>query len=567
MCLISAAIASVVKAQSSAVRQFTRDGGGIVVERVTRSRAGDFRVRFHAEHGVAIDAAAVAGAVVRAPELLEVVATPPVLHVRPAEWFLRSVIETETCTLPAYEGISWSLGFSDPNLNKPLHLGHLRNNFVGMAISRMLELAGAHVSRSAMHSDWGIHICQAAAAYLTYGNGATPASTGTKPDHFVGSQYARFHHENVAQRRQAGVDGSDMDASGPVTPLERRAVALLRDAAAGDVAAASVIEQMTAWCQAGVTETYGRIGTDLVPYRERPTTERGVRAVHAALASGHCRRRADGSVYLDLTAAGLGEPTLLRSDGTPVVFVQWFGLDIGRYGDNRFDRMVQIGGNEWKPGQAVYRALLECLGADWLPRWKSIHYGMVNLRDGKMKSRTGSVVDADSLLDELVGEVRAGTMLEGTSGDAENLALGVLKYFLLRHRRGHDVTFERKALSGEAARRFGDVLNLRATCADAGAVGPPEEPGWEGEHRQLLLHLSQFGAHLDRALAEFDPALMARFLDELVALTSTPRRLPRPLAALIRRSIDDSLRALNIAPATDEDAPPATPFAGLATVP
>nr|MDQ3757946.1 arginine--tRNA ligase [Actinomycetota bacterium] len=372
-------------------------------------------------------------------------AAPPGVFVLPTIGFLARRLAAAVAEHGPYpprppEAVPPTLAFtfSDPNMNKPLHLGHFRNIVIGMSITRLLEAQGSPVDVQALHSDWGIHIAQAVHGWLRWGEGGTPESTGTKSDHFVGRFYARFHQESARQREEAGLDEDTP------TELEREAAALLQRMQDGDPEANEANTRITAWVEAGVAATYERTGCafDHI-WRERQTTHLGVQAVRNALERGVCVQREDTSVYLDLSDRGLGTVTLLRSDATPVVYTQWFGVDLARYPGMPFDHILQMSGQEWAPGETVYTEVARDLGGDWVGKWTHFYYGMVTLTGGKMSSRAaGSTVLVDELLDDLVAWF-------GDTGDAECAAAALTRFHFLAPKRLKDVVYSEETLRDE----------------------------------------------------------------------------------------------------------------------
>ncbi len=325
--------------------------------------------------------------------------------------------------------------FSSPNTNKPLHLGHLRNDALGMSISRILEACGAEVRKVSIINDRGIHICKSMLAYMKYGEGKTPESENIKSDHFVGNWYVRY---------------SQMEKENPT--VEEEARELLRKWEAGDSETVALWKKMNSWALEGMKETYQRTGIEFDTYYfESDTYLVGKAEVLKGLEKGLFYREEDGSVWADLTNDGLDKKLLLRKDGTSVYMTQDFGLAIMRHGDWNFDRLVYVVGNEQRYHFQVLFLLLKRLGYEWSRNLYHLSYGMVNLPEGKMKSREGTVVDADDLVDSLRGMVleemadkdRTGA-LSNAEDVAEKVAMGAIHYYLLQSSPFRDMMFNPK---------------------------------------------------------------------------------------------------------------------------
>jgi arginyl-tRNA synthetase len=353
---------------------------------------------------------------------------------RAAKAILDAVFDRDKdfCQSDTLKGRRVMVEFSSPNTNKPLHLGHLRNNALGESVSRILAACGAEVFKVSIINDRGIHICKSMLAYAEKFDGQTPETAGKKSDHFVGDCYVAFH----------AVSKTDEGAEG-------RARELLRKWEAGDRETAALWKTMNGWAVDGIKETYRRCGISFDKYYfESETYLRGKEEVLKGLEKGIFYREADGSVWADLEAENLGKKTLLRNDGTSLYMTQDFGTAILRHEDWPFDRLVYVVGNEQRYHFQVLFTLLSRLGFAWARDLYHLAYGMVNLPDGKMKSREGTVVDADDLIDSLrelaLTEIRGKDREEavGSAGDvAEKIALGALHYYLLQVTPEKDMLF------------------------------------------------------------------------------------------------------------------------------
>lgn len=335
--------------------------------------------------------------------------------------------------------------YSSPNTNKPLHLGHVRNNLLGYSIAQIQEANGWKVVKTNIVNDRGIHICKSMLAWLKFGNGETPESSGKKGDHLIGDYYVRFDKEYKKQIAELTAGGMDEETAKREAPLMLEAQEMLRKWEANDPEVRALWAKMNEWVYAGFDETYRRMGVSFDKiYYESNTYLEGKSEVEKGLASGAFYRREDGSVWADLTKDGLDEKLLLRSDGTSVYMTQDIGTAKLRFQDYPIDKMVYVVGNEQEYHFKVLSILLDRLGFPFGKELVHFSYGMVELPNGKMKSREGTVVDADDLMDKMVADAlkinedRAtqSPSLEGRDGErfeiARKVGLGALKYFILK---------------------------------------------------------------------------------------------------------------------------------------
>ncbi|MDR2028860.1 MAG: arginine--tRNA ligase [Treponema sp.] len=405
--------------------------------------------------------------------------------------------------------------FSSPNTNKPLHLGHLRNDVLGESISRILAACGAEVRKVCIINDRGVHICKSMLAYRTYGQGKTPESEGVKSDHFVGDWYVKFH---AMSKENPGA--------------EEQAQEMLRQWEQGDRETVALWEKMREWTVKGMKETYERTGVSFDQYYyESQTYLSGREEVLKGLDRGIFYREEDGSVWVDLTAEKLDKKVLLRKDGTSLYITQDFGTAIHRHRDWPFDRLIYVVGSEQQYHFQVLFTILKKLGFDWAENLYHLSYGMVNLPEGKMKSREGTVVDADDLLDSLkalaLQEIRDKDReaAVGDSGEtAEKIALGALHYYLLQVSPLKDMLFdpqESLAFNGNTgpylqymgARISSMLRKEEGSAAARGAVVPALLSGdaeWE-----LLKTLAAYPESIAAAAARMDPSLLTAYLYEL----------------------------------------------------
>ena len=333
--------------------------------------------------------------------------------------------------------------YSSPNTNKPLHLGHVRNNLLGYSIAQIQEANGWKVVKTNIVNDRGIHICKSMLAWLKFGNGETPESSGKKGDHLIGDYYVRFDKEYKKQIAELMAAGKDEETAKKEAPLILEAQEMLRKWEANDPEVRALWAKMNSWVYAGFDETYKRMGVSFDKiYYESNTYLEGKSEVEKGLASGQFYRREDGSVWADLTKDGLDEKLLLRSDGTSVYMTQDIGTAKLRFQDYPIDKMVYVVGNEQEYHFKVLSILLDRLGFPFGKELVHFSYGMVELPNGKMKSREGTVVDADDLMDKMVEDAKEISRdkvntLQGITEDEANeiarkVGLGALKYFILK---------------------------------------------------------------------------------------------------------------------------------------
>ena len=342
--------------------------------------------------------------------------------------------------------------FSSPNTNKPLHLGHLRNDVLGESISRILAACGSQVRKVCIINDRGIHICKSMLAYKEHGQGKTPESEGVKSDRFVGNWYVCFNTELKKEAEELIKAGADKDAAEAQTQSMKKAQELLRNWEAGDGETVELWKKMNSWAIEGMKKTYERTGVSFDKYYfESETYMLGKDEVLKGLERGIFFRQEDGSVAVDLTEEKLDKKILLRNDGTSIYITQDFGTAINRHKDWPFDKMIYVVGSEQQYHFKVLFILLDKLGYPWAKSLHHLSYGMVNLPEGKMKSREGTVVDADDLINSLrdmaLSEIREKGREEEV-GDpqevAEKIALGALHYFLLQPSPVKDMLFDPK---------------------------------------------------------------------------------------------------------------------------
>ena len=343
--------------------------------------------------------------------------------------------------LPA-TGKTVMVEFSSPNTNKPLHLGHVRNNLLGWSVSKLLEACGHKVVKVNLVNDRGIHICKSMLAWLKCGNGATPESTGKKGDHLIGDYYVKFNDLLKAEVKELVAGGMDEEEAEKNAPILREAQEMLVKWEHGDPEVVALWKKMNGWVYEGFDKTYESLGIkfDRI-YYESQTYKNGKTLVAEGRKKGVFYRRDDGSVWCDLTGDGLDEKLLLRKDGTSVYMTQDLGTAQQRYDEYKFDELIYVVGNEQNYHFQVLKLILKKLGFGWSDAIYHLSYGMVELPEGKMKSREGTVVDADDLIEKMYATAKETSLelgkLEGMP-EAEQeelfrmLGLGALKYFIIK---------------------------------------------------------------------------------------------------------------------------------------
>ncbi|GHT48919.1 arginine--tRNA ligase [Bacteroidia bacterium] len=426
--------------------------------------------------------------------------------------------------------------YSSPNTNKPLHLGHIRNNLLGYSISEILKATGNRVVKTNIVNDRGIHICKSMLAWKTWGNGETPESTGKKGDHLIGDYYVKFDQEykkELAELEAAGLTKKEAEER---SSLMAEAREMLRKWEAGDFETVSLWETMNSWVYAGFEETYKALGVDFDKiYYESQTYLEGKEKVLEGLAKGVFYKKEDGSVWADLTSDGLDEKLLLRSDGTSVYMTQDIGTAKLRFDDYPINKMVYVVGNEQNYHFQVLSLLLDKLGFAFGKGLVHFSYGMVELPEGKMKSREGTVVDADDLIAEMIQTAKDTSKelgkLDGYTEEEANevakiVGLGALKYFILKVDPRKNMVFNPKEsidFNGNtgsfiqyAYARIQSVLR-RVGANHYSPMMPihPDVPISEKEVHLIQL-LAEFPSIVQDAADNFSPAVIANYVYELV---------------------------------------------------
>ena len=418
--------------------------------------------------------------------------------------------------------------FSSPNTNKPLHLGHVRNILLGHSVSRILEASGRKVVQVQIVNDRGVHICKSMWAWQQFGGGITPDSAGKKGDHLVGDFYVRFDQEYRSQVRELMAQGLDEEAAKAQAPCMLEVQEMLRQWEAGDSEVRNLWATMNGWVYDGFNQTYSRLGVRFDRnYYESDTYVLGKQDIEEGLARGVFYRRDDGSVWIDLREDGLDEKLVLRRDGTSVYMTQDIGTAIQRFKDFSIDRLTYVVGNEQDYHFRVLFLILKKLGYAWADQLFHLSYGMVDLPSGKMKSREGTVVDADDLLDEMESTARALSEELGKTeglGEAEKAQLyrvlghGALKYFILKVDPRKRMVFnpeESIDFNGHTG-PFIQYSHARIKSILRKAEGRSTAWSWsdiavDERSKELIQTLDRFPEAVEQAARNYSPAVVAQF--------------------------------------------------------
>ncbi|MBF0964171.1 MAG: arginine--tRNA ligase [Alloprevotella sp.] len=472
------------------------------------------------------------------------------LVIAPAQWLqLLATIDADAhygLQLPTADSPLTMVEYSSPNTNKPLHLGHVRNNLLGWAVSKIAEANNQRVVKTNIVNDRGIHICKSMLAWLKYGNGETPESSGKKGDHLVGDYYVAFdqHYraevaELKAQLIAQGVSEEEAETRAKAeVPLMVEAREMLRKWEQGDEEVRGLWRKMNEWVYAGFDETYKALGVSFDKiYYESDTYLEGKEKVEEGLAKGLFYRREDGSVWADFTKEGLDEKLLLRADGTSVYMTQDIGTAKLRFRDYPINKMVYVVGNEQNYHFQVLSLLLDRLGFEWGKSLVHFSYGMVELPNGKMKSREGTVVDADDLVEGMIEQARrtmdeAGKNTDMSEAEKQEVArivgLGALKYFLLKVDARKNMVFnpeESIDFNGNTGPfiqyTYARIRSILRKAQDAGIVLSEELPtGVEisTKEEEIIQRLADFRGVVEAAGEDYSPSGIANYCYELVKL-------------------------------------------------
>lgn len=472
------------------------------------------------------------------------------LVIAPAQWLqLLATIDADAhygLQLPTDESPLTMVEYSSPNTNKPLHLGHVRNNLLGWAVSKIAEANNQRVVKTNIVNDRGIHICKSMLAWLKYGNGETPESSGKKGDHLVGDYYVAFdqHYraevaELKAQLIAQGVSEEEAETRAKAeVPLMVEAREMLRKWEQGDEEVRGLWRKMNEWVYEGFDETYKALGVSFDKiYYESDTYLEGKEKVEEGLAKGLFYRREDGSVWADFTKEGLDEKLLLRADGTSVYMTQDIGTAKLRFRDYPINKMVYVVGNEQNYHFQVLSLLLDRLGFEWGKNLVHFSYGMVELPNGKMKSREGTVVDADDLVEGMIEQARrtmdeAGKNTDMSEAEKQEVArivgLGALKYFLLKVDARKNMVFnpeESIDFNGNTGPfiqyTYARIRSILRKAQDAGITLSEELPAGveiSTKEEEIIQRLADFRGVVEAAGEDYSPSGIANYCYELVKL-------------------------------------------------
>ena len=500
------------------------------------------------------------------------------LVIAPAFW---SGLLQQIASCPSYgrqpqNGKLMMVEYSSPNTNKPLHLGHVRNNLLGWSIAQIQEANGWQVVKTNIVNDRGIHICKSMLAWQLFGNGETPESSGKKGDHLIGDYYVRFDKEYRKQVAELTAKGMDEESAKREAPLMKEAQAMLLKWEQGDAEVRALWEKMNSWVYAGFDETYRMMGVGFDKiYYESNTYLEGKKEVERGLAEGKFYRRADNSVWADLTGDGLDEKLLLRQDGTSVYMTQDIGTAKLRYADFPIDKMVYVVGNEQEYHFKVLSILLDRLGFRFGKDLVHFSYGMVELPNGKMKSREGTVVDADDLMAQMIEEAReiskdkVNTLPDITDAEASEIArkvgLGALKYFILKVDPRKNMLFnpeESIDFNGNTGPfiqyTYARIRSVLRKAGEDEAVSGEVVPN--AKETGLIRRLADYPGVVRQAGDDFSPALIANYAYQLACdfnsfyhdysilgeADASVRRFRLTLSSTVARTLRDAFLLLGI---------------------
>jgi len=421
--------------------------------------------------------------------------------------------------------------YSSPNTNKPLHLGHIRNNLLGYSVAEIIKASGKNMKKVQIINDRGIHICKSMVAWQDFGNNETPTSTEMKGDHFVGKYYVEFDKQYKIEVADLVAGGMDHKEAEKEASIFKKAQDMLLSWEAKETTVIALWEKMNAWVYEGFKTTYDRLGVDFDKnYYESDTYLLGKKVVEIGLDKGVFYKKEDGSVWIDLSDEGLDEKIILRSDGTAVYMTQDIGTAIKRHEDFNFSSMAYTVGNEQDYHFKVLFLILDKLGYEWAKSCYHLSYGMVDLPSGKMKSREGTVVDADNLMEEMVSTAKSIAKelgkLEGmTDEDAnvlyETVGMGALKYFMLKVDPRKRMLFDPKEsidFNGNTGPfiqyTYARIQSLKRK--HTAQVVMPNAVTITAKEQEIIKLLTEFPNVIQEAAANYSPALVANYVYDLV---------------------------------------------------
>ena len=460
------------------------------------------------------------------------------LTINPAQWveLLESIQQNPTFgfTPVTEQSPLVMIEYSSPNTNKPLHLGHVRNNLLGWALANVMQANGNKVVKTNIVNDRGIHICKSMLAWLKYGNGETPETSGKKGDHLIGDYYVAFDKHYREEVKELVAKGMDEEQAKQEAPLIKEAHEMLVKWEQNDPEVRGLWKKMNEWVYAGFDETYKALGVSFDKiYYESNTYLEGKEKVEEGLEKGFFYRREDGSVWADLTKEGLDEKLLLRSDGTSVYMTQDIGTAKLRFQDYPIDKMIYVVGNEQNYHFQVLSILLDKLGFKWGKDLVHFSYGMVELPNGKMKSREGTVVDADDLIATMIANARQMSAdkvnkLEGiTEEEAQEIArivgMGALKYFILKVDARKNMLFnpeESIDFNGNTGPfiqyTYARIRSILRKAGEVNLADLAKDTELSDKEISLIQHLQGFQAAVKQAGTDYNPSCIANYCYELV---------------------------------------------------
>ena len=460
------------------------------------------------------------------------------LTINPAQWIelLESIQQNPTFgfTPVTEQSPLVMIEYSSPNTNKPLHLGHVRNNLLGWALANVMQANGNKVVKTNIVNDRGIHICKSMLAWLKYGNGETPETSGKKGDHLIGDYYVAFDKHYREEVKELVAKGMDEEQAKQEAPLIKEAHEMLVKWEQNDPEVRALWRKMNEWVYAGFDETYKALGVGFDKiYYESETYLEGKEKVEEGLEKGLFYRREDNSVWADLTNEGLDEKLLLRSDGTSVYMTQDIGTAKLRFQDFPIDKMIYVVGNEQNYHFQVLSILLDKLGFKWGKDLVHFSYGMVELPNGKMKSREGTVVDADDLIATMIQDARQMSAdkvnkLEGiTEDEAQEIArivgMGALKYFILKVDARKNMLFnpeESIDFNGNTGPfiqyTYARIRSILRKAGEVNLADLAKDTELSDKEISLIQHLQGFQTAVKQAGADYNPSCIANYCYELV---------------------------------------------------
>ena len=502
------------------------------------------------------------------------------LVLAPAFWAecFKEIAAAENYGDAAPSGHTIMIEYSSPNTNKPLHLGHIRNNLLGYSVAQILKANGHNVIKVNLVNDRGIHICKSMLAWQLYGEGETPASSGMKGDHLVGKYYVEFDKHYKAQIKELVAEGMSEDEAKKKAPIMLQAQEMLRKWEAKDKEVYDLWQTMNGWVYDGFDVTYKALGVDFDKvYYESQTYLLGKSLVQEGLDKGVFFRKEDNSVWIDLTADGLDQKLLLRGDGTSVYMTQDLGTALSRFEENKLDDMIYVVGNEQNYHFQVLKLVLKKLGYEWSDNIYHLSYGMVELPEGKMKSREGTVVDADDLIADMVSTAREmsdelgkldGCSEEEAANVCRMVGLGALKYFILKVDPKKTMLFDPREsidFNGNTG-PFVQYTHARICSilrkADEAGIDYKSHNCTEllAEEIELIKSLTDFPAVVASAGENFSPSIIAAYAYDLAKTfngyyhdhsilreeNEEKRRMRVMLAAMVARTISKAMKLLGI---------------------